>query len=275
MSGAEAEARYEAEPGPVGTRFTEVRHFAELDSTNRYLADLARSAPRPGLVAVADHQTAGRGRLGRRWEAPPGTNLLVSVLLVPMMPVEALHLCSVAVALAAADACRQATGLDPGLKWPNDLVTGDRKLGGILSESVPLDSGSRAVVVGLGLNVGWPSPDGEAGAAEVPDELRTVATSIWRETGTVVQPGDVLAALLTQLEPRLVALDDAEGRARMAGEYRGRCSTLSRPVRVVLPHGETAGTAVDITTEGHLIVDVGPCFVTVSAGDVVHVHPGG
>src|ERR1700686_1291505 len=82
------------------TAMYEVRRFAELDSTNRYLLDEARAGAAEGLVAMADHQTAGRGRLGRRWEAPPGANLLVSVLLRPTLPTEELHLCTVAMALA-------------------------------------------------------------------------------------------------------------------------------------------------------------------------------
>ncbi|HMK63091.1 MAG TPA: biotin--[acetyl-CoA-carboxylase] ligase, partial [Acidimicrobiales bacterium] len=151
--------------GPAGTRFSEVRRFSEVDSTNRYLLDLARLRPLQGVVAVADHQTAGRGRQGRRWQAPRGTNLLMSVLLVPDLPADQLYLCTAAAALAAADACRELAGLQPSLKWPNDLVVGKRKLAGILAESVPLpDGGRRVVVVGLGLNVEWPPPDaGSAG----------------------------------------------------------------------------------------------------------------
>lgn len=270
-----ADASFVSETGPVGTRFTDVRHFVEVDSTNRYLVDLARTAPSAGVVAVAAHQTAGRGRLGRRWEAPPGANLLVSMLLVPSVPLEALHLCSAAVALAASAACRRAAGLEVTLKWPNDLVCGDRKLGGVLAESVPLvgDPG-RAVVVGLGLNVRWPARDDAEGSPPVPDDLRGLATSIAAETGTDVEPRHLLFSLLENLEPLLVQLDDRQGRVMLAGAYRERCSTLGRPVQVVLPDGETRGTAIDITPEGHLVVDVGACFTTVTAGDVIHVRAG-
>src|SRR5580692_10569135 len=167
---AGAELSFTATPGPAGTRFGPVRRFAEIDSTNRYLLDAARAGAPEGAVAVADYQRAGRGRLGRRWEAPPGSNLLVSVLLRPRLAVEELHLCTVAVALAASAACEQGAGVVPDLKWPNDLMVGDRKLGGILAEALPAgtsaadaDDGTGrgstnapAVVVGLGLNVGWP-----------------------------------------------------------------------------------------------------------------------
>jgi len=306
-----------AAAGPAGTRFTSVRRLAEIDSTNRYLLDEARAGAPEGVVVVADYQHAGRGRLGRRWEAPAGSNLLVSVLLRPALAVEELHLCTVAVALAAADACERAAGLVPQLKWPNDLVVGDRKLAGILAESIPpaplvpptqpmppaplvpptqpappappappaTDAAGAhpAVVVGLGLNVGWPPPEGAGpettavdgpGSAEHDEVLRT-ATSIWRETGLHPAPADVLDPLLVALEPRVAALATAEGRRAMAGEYRRRCTTLGRVVRVSGSDGDFTGTAADITVEGHLVVDVGTCLKTVAAGDVVHLRTSG
>src|SRR5438876_4697526 len=125
----------------------EVRRFAELDSTNRRVLDEARAGAAEGLVVVADHQTAGRGRLGRTWVAPPGSSLLVSVLFRPGS-LEAGHLLTTAVALAACDACERVAGVAPDLKWPNDLLVGNLKLGGILAEA-----DGAAVVVGLGLNV--------------------------------------------------------------------------------------------------------------------------
>src|SRR5689334_10678627 len=145
--------------GPVA--FTDVRWFAELDSTNRYLVDEARAGAPAGVVAVADHQTAGRGRLGRTWIAPPGAALLVSVLLRPRLPADRVHLVTLAAALALVDALPDAGAR---IKWPNDVVVDDRKLAGILAEA---DSGG-AVVVGMGCNVrdDW-----------FPEELRDVAAA--------------------------------------------------------------------------------------------------
>src|SRR5580658_3871436 len=174
-----------------GGRFGEIRRFSELDSTNRYLLDEARAGGPDGLVAVTDHQTAGRGRLGRRWEAPAGANLLVSVLLRPAIPIEELHLCTVAMALAARSACGRGAGVECVLKWPNDVMVGEKKLAGILAETIPEgpeSGGSRAVVVGLGVNVRWPPPDGEAVGGPVPEDLGA-ATSLWRESGRAVEPG--------------------------------------------------------------------------------------
>lgn len=262
--------------GPPGTRFVDVRRFAEIDSTNRYLLDVARSGGDSDVVAVADHQRAGRGRLGRSWEAPPGANLLLSVLLAPGLDVEHLHLCSAAMSLAAADACRLATGVLPSVKWPNDLLVEERKVAGILSESTPPPAGDgpRLVVVGVGINVRWPPPDDAEGAAEVPGDLRQSATSLWRHAGTEPDPESLLEPLLANLDQRVADLGDIQGRARLAGEYRRRCATLGQSVRVLLSDGEVRGVAMDITPEGQLVVDVGACFTTVSAGDVVHVRPG-
>jgi BirA family biotin operon repressor/biotin-[acetyl-CoA-carboxylase] ligase len=262
-----------------GTRFGEIRRFAELDSTNRYLVDEARAGGAEGLVVMADHQTAGRGRLGRRWEAPAGANLLVSVLLRPALAIEELHLCTAAMALAARTACGQMTAVEATLKWPNDLLVGEKKLAGILAESVPNPpgpadggrSGRRAVVVGLGLNVGWPAPEGEPGAVAPPDDLGP-ATSLWRESGRRVEPHDLLTVLLADLDHRLDELASAEGRRRLVSEYRSRCSTLGRDVMVSLPGEKISGSVVDITVEGHLLVDVGACIRTITAGDVIHLR---
>lgn len=278
MPGATGDdAPFIVEAGPPGTRFSEIRRFSRLDSTNRYLLDVARRHPQPGLVAVAEHQSAGRGRLGRTWEAPLGANLLVSVLLLPSVPVEQLHLCNVAVSLAAADACKAAAGVDIALKWPNDLVVGERKLAGVLAETMPAADRSataapRVVVVGVGVNVRWPPPDDDPAWASVPADLRASATSLIRQAQRSVTSEEVLGHLLTALDPRVGALDDLSGRVQLAQEYRDRCSTVGRRVRVVLADAEVVGDALDVTPEGHLLVDVGACITTVTAGDVVHLR---
>ncbi|HEX3620736.1 MAG TPA: biotin--[acetyl-CoA-carboxylase] ligase [Acidimicrobiales bacterium] len=211
-------------------RFTDVRWFAEVDSTNRVAADLARAGAADGLVVGADHQTAGRGRRGRSWESRPGAALLVSVVLRP-----APRLVTLAAGLAAADACEAAVaGISVALKWPNDLLRDGAKLGGILTEVV-----GDAVVVGLGVNLGW-APDGAARLG--PDVDRDAALRAY--LAGLADPGDVLA------------------------RYRQRCSTIGRRVRVQLPDGTLDGTAEAVDDEGRLVVGGRP----VSAGDVVHVN---
>jgi BirA family biotin operon repressor/biotin-[acetyl-CoA-carboxylase] ligase len=202
-----------------------------------------------GTVAVADHQSAGRGRLGRTWEAAAGSSLLMSVLLEPDLPTDRLHLVTAAVALSGSDALAEVAGFTPVLKWPNDLLHDDRKLGGILAEAdLP------SVVVGIGINLNW---DGA-----VPND-GIAANQI---AGRPVDRDAVLDALLRHLARRA---DDWEG---VASEFRRRCATLGRVVRIELNDETFTGTATDVSDEGHLLVDVGMCLRTVTAGDVVHLR---
>lgn len=284
-------------PGPGGTRFTEVRWFEALDSTNRYLLSEARRGAAEGLVVVADHQSAGRGRLGRRWEAPRSANLLVSVLLRPQLPIGARHLASAVVALAAADACEALAGVAVDVKWPNDLLVRDRKLAGILAEA-DVGAGDRSpIVVGIGINVAWPPrSSGDHSAPDTPEdsipqsspdaaqhavsplraEARDIAdsaTSLLRESGRQVDRAQLLQRLLVGLEPRVAALDRPEGRNGQAADLQDRCSTIGARVRVDTATGSFVGTAVAVTVEGHLVVDVdheGPRTVVV--GDVIHLR---
>jgi BirA family biotin operon repressor/biotin-[acetyl-CoA-carboxylase] ligase len=242
------------------TRFTDVRLLDEVDSTNRYLLASAADGAPEGLVVAAEHQTAGRGRLGRTWTAPPGGSLLVSVLLRPArLPLERRHLVTAAVALAAAAACQEVAGFGPGLKWPNDLVIDDAKLAGILAEA--FDGG---VVVGLGLNVNW-----AAGS------LIEGATSANLVAGHEVDRASMLASLLTHLEGRCRQLESDGGQAALAADYRAASATLGRQVRVSLSgEAELTGQAEAIDDAGHLWVrpSGGGDPAEVTAGDVVHLR---
>ena len=237
----------------------DVRHVAETASTNEDLiAAVVAGTASHQTVLAADHQTAGRGRLDRRWDAPPGANLLVSIVVapVPAVPAEATH----RIGLAAVAAARRFVdaGQRPhvGLKWPNDVLIDDRKLAGILAQRVP---GRDAVVVGLGLNVGW-APEGAA----------ALATG---QSGPAVAPVDVLAALLDELTELPPDIDS---------RYRDALVTLGRWVRVELP-GRTEplhGRATDVDEHGRLtVIDVAGDRHHLDVGDVVHVRaapePGG
>ena len=157
----------------------DVRWFTTIDSTNRYLLEAAREGAPEGTVAVADEQTAGRGRLGRSWIAPPGASLLVSTLVRPALAPEALSLVTMAAGLACIAAVRELGGIEAGLKWPNDVVVDDRKLAGILAEK-----DADAVVVGMGCNVHWDT---------FPAELASIATACNRCTDRVITREQLLA----------------------------------------------------------------------------------
>jgi BirA family transcriptional regulator, biotin operon repressor / biotin---[acetyl-CoA-carboxylase] ligase len=211
----------------------------ETTSTNTDLLDLADQLP-DRTVLFADHQTAGRGRLGRRWEAPPGSNLLVSILFrtVPDEPSELTRRLGLAVVHAAS--ALGVTGA--GLKWPNDVLIDGDKLAGILAQRAVNGS----VIVGVGVNVGW-APDGAA------------------RLGSGHSPADVLRAVLT-------AHDDLP--ADIAGEYRSNLVTLGMRVRVERPNDDVVGTAIDVEADGRLVV-LDECAVThrLDVGDIVHLRP--
>ncbi|HET7487706.1 MAG TPA: biotin--[acetyl-CoA-carboxylase] ligase [Acidimicrobiales bacterium] len=225
--------------------------MVEVDSTNRVALDLAREGAPEGVVVVADHQTAGRGRHGRAWEAAPGAGLLVSVLLRPTdLPPPRRHLAMALVALAARDALGAAAGFWPDVKWPNDLVVGDLKLAGVAAEA----EGS-AVVVGVGVNVAawaiW--PEGAVAAEAVAHRA--------------VDPHELLAGLLASAAARYGHWDT------VATDYRRACATVGRTVRVTMADETFTGAAADVTDDGHLLVDVGMCLREVVAGEVVHLRP--
>ncbi len=247
-------------PRTRGTRFTDVRWYAEVDSTNCLAADLVRSGVPEGLVVVADHQTAGRGRRGRSWEAPPASSLLVSVVLG--LPIDhAPHLVTVACALAAADACADVAGFAPGLKWPNDVVVGERKLAGVLAE-IPVPG---AAVVGLGLNVRWPGP--------MPAHLEPIAVTAESVAGRPLDTRQLLDAYLVRLEARCADLADAQAVVALMGDYRQRCVTLEREVEIELPGGGIwAGTATHVHDDGSLQVTSDAGSRRVMAGDIVHLR---
>lgn len=245
-----------ADPG--GVRW-DVRWVAETGSTNADALDLARLGAPEGLVLVADHQTAGRGRLGRTWTAPPGSSLLCTVLLRP--PAAVAELATTAAALAMAAAVTATTGVEPRLKWPNDLVVDDRKLAGVLAEADWADPAGPAVCVGVGVNCNWPE--------EVPAELAGRLVALNHLTGREVDRRALLDAYLAALADRY-PIDPAA----LLDEWRARSATLGRRVRVELPDGTTVeGTAAGVTDGGHLVVDAdGGGRRTFAAGDVVHLR---
>jgi len=241
-----------------------IRRFDAVDSTNRYTLDEARAGAPEGLVVVADRQEAGRGRRGRTWIAPPGSSLLVSVLLRPRLDADHAQLATMTGALAMVEAVERVAGFAPGLKWPNDLVVDDRKLAGVLAEADISAAGDvRAVVVGIGVNVQWD---------ELPDELSEIATSCNLVAGRPVDRGALLSAFLDALEHRLADPD------HVVDDYRARLATLGRAVRVDLGERIVEGTATDVDDRGRLVVrtataDEPDRVEVIAAGDVVHLRP--
>jgi BirA family biotin operon repressor/biotin-[acetyl-CoA-carboxylase] ligase len=268
-----------ATPGVDGTRFRSVQRIAATGSTNADLLAAAADGAEEGLVLVAEHQTAGRGRLDRRWEAPPGASLLVSVLLRPTLEPDDAFLLTTATGVSAVAACQDVAGVLAGLKWPNDLVVvadgldrdhlDGRKLGGILAEARLAADRLDAVVIGMGLNVNWPPT--------LPPDLTATAAALNHLVGREIDRDALLASWLRHLDGWLVRLGDGRGTGRDALLDRAReCSaTLGRTVQVELPGGEVlVGEAVELTDGGHLLVSPasGAPAVEVTVGDVVHAR---
>ena len=220
-----------------------MRVVDETGSTNADLLAAAAAGAPNRTVLAARHQTAGRGRLDRRWEAPPGVNLLVSLLFteVPEVP----HELTQRVGLAAVAAARSVAGVEAALKWPNDVLVGDEKLAGVLAQSAIMGD-RRVVVVGIGVNVGWAPP----GAARL---------------GEGIDPLQVLAAMLRSFDEQPVDVWP---------EYRAHLATIGHSVRVELAAGQVEGRALDVERDGRLVV-LDECGIThrFDVGDVVHLRP--
>ena len=268
---------------PGGTRFGPVRHVAETGSTN---ADLVAGAAvasggsvvmPDGSVLVADHQTAGRGRLDRRWDAPPAANLLFSVLLRPTWDPDRHPLVTTTLAVATVDALG-THGVRAAVKWPNDVLlvggTAPGKVAGILAELVAggpavggsggtFGAGSVAIVVGMGVNVGWPA---------LSDDAPPGATSL-AAAGHRVDRAELLESVLARFEARLTDLEAPDGPERLRRAHLERSATVGGEVRVDMPDGPITGTAVDLALDGSLLVDSGDGPVAFRAGDVVHLRP--
>jgi BirA family biotin operon repressor/biotin-[acetyl-CoA-carboxylase] ligase len=220
-------------------------YLPETASTNADARRLAAAGAPDGTVVVAEYQSAGRGRLERRWVAPPGSSLLASVLLRPdLAPYRAQRLTMLA-GLAAADAIEAETGLHAGLKWPNDLLIGERKVGGILTEVDVSGERLSYAVLGIGLNV-------NLDPAALPGELLERATSLSAELGREVDRLSLLLALLALLEKRYIAL--GAGAADLHREWAGRLVTVGREVVVSAGDGEWWGVAEGVDDDGALLV---------------------
>jgi BirA family transcriptional regulator, biotin operon repressor / biotin---[acetyl-CoA-carboxylase] ligase len=233
-------------------------------STNTdLLAQAARGAPE-GCVLAAEAQTAGRGRRGRAWQSPPGAALMFSVLLRPgVVPPARRGWVPLLAGVAVASAVRGLTGLDAGLKWPNDVLVGGAKLAGILAEGSP-----DAIVVGTGINV-------STQRAELPVQT---ATSLALAGAARTSRADLLCAVLAEFERQYRAWTatpspgdpDAAG---LRAAYRRHSVTLGRQVSVEFPGGGTVGgTALDIDSGGRLLLDTPDGSLAVTAGDVSHLR---
>jgi BirA family biotin operon repressor/biotin-[acetyl-CoA-carboxylase] ligase len=257
-----------AEVTPHLTTQTLGRHIAfhaTVDSTNRVAGDLARQGAGEGAVVVADAQTAGRGRMGRHWQSPPGDNLSFSVLLTPdvepaRVPQLAL-VAAVAVHEGLRDCCPEVAAL---IKWPNDILVGGRKVAGILCEASMEADRVHRVVLGIGINVNGAHP---------PRELRDVATTMRSAGGREYSRPALLAAILNRLEPRYRGWLRDGSLSGLIGYYERHSALDGRLVVAENRSGVVRGTARGITPTGELVLESADgSLLHLLAGDV-HLLP--
>ncbi len=233
-----------------------------VDSTNSYAKALARNGAPEGTVVIAKAQTGGRGRLGRSFSSPEGLGLYFSLILRPGYKPERLMHLTCAAGLAAANGVEAATGLRPGIKWTNDLVCGQRKLGGILTElSIAPDTGLiDFAIVGIGINC-------LQRQADFPKELQDMACSLLTQTGKACTPAQLAAQLLAalyEMNSQLLTNQEAIMQA-----FRADCVTIGRDISILRGEEVRHGRAITVDTDGGLLVQLPDGSTeTVTSGEV-------
>jgi len=239
--------------------------FESIGSTSDHAKALADDGAAHGEVVVAEGQTGGRGRRGRSWEMAPGRNVAFSVVLRPSgLPTARAPELTLVASLAVCDALRRA-GVDTGIKWPNDLLAGGRKIAGILTELAAEPDQVQWVVVGVGVNV-------NAREEDFPPELRGKATSVLIERGQPAPRALFLAACLTLLE-EWYDRHAEEGFEPIRQAWKERSVTLGREVLVQLDGREVVGRAEDLDGAGALLVRTAAGLERITSGDVALLRP--
>ena len=234
-------------------------HFArETDSTNLWIKRLAKEGASEGTLALAEFQSAGRGRLGRSWEVPEGTSVMMSILLRPNFEPQYAPTLTLVMGMAVAKAVKNL-GFDVSIKWPNDVVVSHKKICGILTEMGVRDGKIDYAVIGVGINVN---------IREFPEEMADKATSLYLESGKEFDrsqiPGLVMEAFEEYYE-KFAATCDLSG---LKEEYESILANYNQPVRV-LAKEPYEGVARGITDGGELLVEkTDGTIVAVSAGEV-------
>ncbi|HVF57726.1 MAG TPA: biotin--[acetyl-CoA-carboxylase] ligase [Pyrinomonadaceae bacterium] len=237
-----------------------ILRFDSLPSTNAEAARQAAEGAPEGLCIVAREQTAGRGRQGRAWASPKDAGLYFSIVLRPRAEPNRWPLITLAAALAVGDALGEACALETDIKWPNDILSGGRKLCGILAETAETKAG-RAVVLGIGINLR---------DAAFPDSLRETATSVEASTRESPDTERLLQSLTRALSRRYETLESADGAARIVEEWTARSSFAEgRRVRVLVAGETFEGRTRGLEPDGALRVETDAAEIRiVRAGDV-------
>lgn len=235
-------------------------HFAEeVNSTNEWAKTLGKEGAAHGTLAVAEYQSAGKGRLGRRWTAPAGSSVMMTILLRPDFEPQYAPMLTVVMGLSVAQAA-QRMGVDTSIKWPNDVVVSRKKICGILTEMSVEEGNIRYVVIGVGINVNLDT---------LPDELADKATSLYLETGKTYDRNEMVAYVMECFEENYERFVKSGDLALLQEDYNRMLANCGQPVRVLDPLSPYEGTARGIDQKGELVVEkTDGTVVCVSAGEV-------
>ena len=230
-----------------GISFYEVHGYEKTDSTNEVVKRAFREGAKEGFLAIADEQTAGKGRQGRRWASPKGAAIYMSFLLTPSCPPEKTPALTLVMALAVAEAIRDAYRLPAMIKWPNDIVVNEKKVCGILTEAVIGADGRLSAVVGTGLNANNPGFEGD---------YARWATSLRIELGHPVDRARLTAGILESFVRHYGTFSETGDLSGLSGTYNHLLVSRDRPVRIEDPAGAYTAISRGINTSGELLAEL-------------------
>lgn len=238
----------------------ELTYIEETGSTNVDVKKLAEAGAPQGTIVVADCQNAGKGRRGRSWNSPSGTSISFSILLKPQMEPNQAPMITLLMAMAVAKAVQETCGLEAQIKWPNDVVVNQKKICGILTEMTMEADYIHYVIVGTGINVNQD---------QIPEELKTSATSLYLEKGRKVLRADVLVQVIDNFEEYYESFLEQGDLSALWNEYNDMLVSMDKEVRVLDPKGEYSGISRGINKKGELLVELENHQITpVYAGEV-------
>ena len=241
--------------------------FEELNSTNTFALELAKNPVSHGTLVLADSQTAGRGRLQRSWFSPKGANIYGSLIFSFNSPTQSLGWVPLMAGIAIAQAIEEHVEIGITLKWPNDILVDERKVGGILCESFKRNSTETCVVIGFGINV-------NLSEAAFPKDLKLIATSLQIQSQHNLDRHHLLKSIITTLEQGWEALI-SQGTQACQLAYSSRCSTLGKQIQVQFPDGsKLEGMAQSIGEQGQLQMRPSPSSAKEQSARIRDVHAG-
>ncbi len=241
---------------------SEILFFPVTGSTNTAAAELAAKGQREGTVIIADSQTGGRGRRGRSWVSPAGKNLYLSIILRPCMPPRDASILTLMSAVACASALQKISSVAVSIKWPNDLMVADKKLGGILTEMKTDTDHIDYAVIGIGININLDSSD-------MPDDIRHTATSVRLQAGQPQTRTQYAVEIIKSLDYWYAILLKS-GKGPVIDSWRRLSSTIGHTVTATSGEVQVTGLAEDIDAEGALLLKLEDnSLVKINAGDVI------